>query len=183
MSTRGGLADALGKKCAVTTNRKKSAEAIVLGKKPGRAEQSLVLSRFRKEVNMKKAEYQENLSCPQRDSAEHEGYVGAQSVGSQEGREQDGADLLERILSRGNLNNAYKRVRANKGAPGIDGMNVEEALPWLREHREELLDMIRQGKYKPQPVRRKEIPKPDGGVRKLGIPTVVDRIIQQAIAQ
>ena len=132
---------------------------------------------------MKEAEYQENLSCPQRDSAEHEGYVGAQSVGSQEGREQDGADLLERILSRGNLNNAYKRVRANKGAPGIDGMNVEGALPWLREHREELLDMIRQGKYKPQPVRRKEIPKPDGGVRKLGIPTVVDRIIQQAIAQ
>ena len=62
-------------------------------------------------------------------------------------------------------------------------MTVEDALPWLREHREELLDKIRSGKYKPQPVRRKEIPKPDGGVRKLGIPTVVDRIIQQAIAQ
>ena len=97
---------------------------------------------------MKNAEYQGNLSCPQRDSAEHEGYVGAQSVGGQEGKEQDGADLLERILSRGNLNNAYKRVRANKGAPGIDGMTVEDALPWLREHREELLDMMRQGKYK-----------------------------------
>ena len=115
-------------------------------------------------------------------SAEHEVYAKAQSVGSQEGKEQDGADLLERVLSRGNLNNAYKRVKANKGAPGIDGMTVEEALSWLREHREELLDMIRQGKYKPQPVRRKEIPKPDGGVRKLGIPTVVDRIIRQAIA-
>ena len=132
---------------------------------------------------MKNAEYQGNLSCPQRDSAEHEGYAGAQSVDSQEVREQDGADLLEKILSRDNLNRAYKRVKANKGAPGIDGMTVEQALPWLREHREELLDMIRQGKYKPQPVRRKEIPKPDGGVRKLGIPTVVDRIIQQAIAQ
>ncbi|MGM9768075.1 MAG: group II intron reverse transcriptase/maturase [Candidatus Cryptobacteroides sp.] len=132
---------------------------------------------------MKNAEYQGNLSCPQRDSAEHEGYAGAQSVDSQEGKEQGGADLLERILSRENLNRAYKRVRANKGAPGIDGMTVEEALPWLREHREELLETIRQGKYKPQPVRRKEIPKPDGGVRKLGIPTVVDRIIQQAIAQ
>ena len=132
---------------------------------------------------MENAEYQGNLSCPQRDSAEHEGYAGAQSVGSQEVREQDGADLLERILSRENLNRAYKRVKANKGAPGIDGMTVEKALPWLREHREELLEMIRQGKYKPQPVRRKEIPKPDGGVRKLGIPTVVDRIIQQAIAQ
>ena len=132
---------------------------------------------------MKNAEYQGNLSCPQRDNAEHEGYAGAQSVGSQEGKEQDGADLLERILSRDNLNRAYKRVKSNKGAPGIDGMSVEDALPWLREHREELLESIRQGKYKPQPVRRKEIPKPDGGVRKLGIPTVVDRMIQQAIAQ
>ena len=182
MSTRGGLADAK-KKCAVTTNGKKSAEAIVPEKNPERAEQSLVLSRFRKEVNMKNAEYQGSLSCPQRDSAEHKGYAGAQSVGSQEGKEQGGADLLERILSRENLNRAYKRVKANKGAPGIDGMTVEDALPWLREHREELLETIRQGKYKPQPVRRKEIPKPDGGVRKLGIPTVVDRIIQLAIAQ
>lgn len=132
---------------------------------------------------MKNAEYQGNLSCPQRASAEHEGYAGARSVGGQGVKEQDGADLLERILSRENLNRAYKRVKTNKGAPGIDGMTVEQALPWLREHREELLEMIRQGKYKPQPVRRKEIPKPDGGVRKLGIPTVVDRIIQQAIAQ
>ena len=129
------------------------------------------------------AENRKEAGCPQRDSAEHEKYVGAQSVGSREVKEQDGADLLERILSRDNLNRAYKRVRANKGAPGIDGMTVEDVLPWLREHREELLEMLRQGKYKPQPVRRKEIPKPDGGVRKLGIPTVVDRIIQQAIAQ
>ena len=132
---------------------------------------------------MKNAEYQGNLSCPRRDSAEHEWYAGAQSVGAQEGKEQGGADLLERILSRENLNRAYKRVRANKGAPGIDGTTVEDALPWLREHREELLETIRKGKYRPQPVRRKEIPKPDGGVRKLGIPTVIDRIIQQAIAQ
>ena len=132
---------------------------------------------------MKKAEYPENRSCPQKDSAEHEEYAGAQNVGGREIGERDSADLLERILSRDNLNRAYKRVRANKGAPGIDGMTVEDALPWLREHREELLDSIRKGKYKPQPVRRKEIPKPDGGVRKLGIPTVIDRIIQQAIAQ
>ena len=132
---------------------------------------------------MKNAEYQGSLSCPQRDSAEHKGYAGAQSVGSQEGKEQGGADLLERILSRENLNRAYKRVKANKGAPGIDGMTVEEALPWLKEHRDELLQSIWNGSYTPSPVRRKEIPKPDGGVRKLGIPTVVDRVIQQAIAQ
>ena len=132
---------------------------------------------------MEKAEYPGNEGCPQRDSAEHEEYAGARSIDRQEPEETDGADLLERILSRGNLNRAYKRVKANKGAPGIDGMTVEDALPWLREHREELLDQIRSGRYKPQPVRRKEIPKPDGGARKLGIPTVVDRIIQQAIAQ
>ena len=130
-----------------------------------------------------KAENPENRNCPQKDSAEHEEYGGVQSVDRREVVEQDGAGLLERILSRNNLNRAYKRVKANKGAPGIDGMTIEDALPWLREHREELLESIRQEKYKPQPVRRKEIPKPDGGVRKLGIPTVVDRIIQQAIAQ
>ena len=62
-------------------------------------------------------------------------------------------------------------------------MTVEEALPWLKEHGKELTDSIRQGKYKPDPVRRKEIPKPDGGVRKLGIPSVKDRIVQQGIAQ
>ncbi|MFR9542524.1 MAG: group II intron reverse transcriptase/maturase [Rikenellaceae bacterium] len=90
---------------------------------------------------------------------------------------------MEEILSRDNLNRAYKRVKRNHGAAGIDGMTVEEALPWLQEHRGELLQNILDGKYKPSPVRRKEIPKPDGGVRKLGIPTVIDRIIQQAIAQ
>ena len=93
-----------------------------------------------------KAEHQENLSCLQMDSAEHEEYVGAQSVGRREVGEQDGADLLEKILSRDNLNRAYKRVRANKGAPGIDGMTVEDALPWLREHREELLEKHPTGK-------------------------------------
>ena len=132
---------------------------------------------------MRNAENLVREGCPQKDSAEHEGYAGAQSVDGRESRESDSTDLLERILSRENLNRAYKRVKANKGAPGIDGMTVEDALPWLREHREELLEQIRSGKYKPQPVRRKEIPKPDGGVRQLGIPTVIDRVIQQAIAQ
>ena len=132
---------------------------------------------------MKKAEYFREEGCPQRDRAEHEEYAGARSVDVQEVKEQDGAELLERILNRENLNRAYKRVRANKGAPRIDGMTVEEALPWLGEHREELLESIRAGKYKPQPVRRKEIPKREGGKRQLGIPTVIDRIVQQAIAQ
>lgn len=132
---------------------------------------------------MTNAEYFKQEGCLQRDNAEHEEYAGAQSAGVREGKEADGADLLERILDRDNLNRAYKRVRANKGAPGIDGMTVEDALPWMQQHRQELLDSIRAGKYKPQPVRRREIPKPDSGVRQLGIPTVIDRVIQQAIAQ
>lgn len=132
---------------------------------------------------MKRAEYPGNGGFLQRDSAEHEEYAEARSIGEREPEEADGADLFERILDRENLNRAYKRVRSNHGAPGIDGMTVEDALPWLKEHGEELLEQIRNGTYKPQPVRRKEIPKPDGGVRKLGIPSVVDRVIQQAIAQ
>lgn len=130
-----------------------------------------------------KAEYRKGYS--QRDSVERKEYVGARSVGIRECRERDGAtDLLEQILDRNNLNRAYKQVKRNHGAPGIDGMTVEDALPWLQEHKDELLQSIREGRYKPSPVRRKEIPKPDGsGVRKLGIPTVVDRVIQQAIAQ
>jgi group II intron reverse transcriptase/maturase len=121
----------------------------------------------------------------QRDNVEHEEYAGAQSIDTRESRERDGAKgLLERILSRDNLNKAFKQVKSNHGAPGIDGMTVEAALPWLQENKDELLQSIRDGRYKPNPVRRKEIPKPDGsGVRKLGIPTVVDRVIQQAIAQ
>ena len=120
----------------------------------------------------------------QRGSVEREEYAKAPSASPGEGKERDGAEnLLERILDRNNLNRAYKQVKRNHGAPGIDGMTVEQALPWLQEHREELLQSIREGTFTPSPVRRKEIPKPDGGVRKLGIPTVVDRIIQQAIAQ
>jgi len=105
---------------------------------------------------------------------------------SKEGRNdvnEYGNDLLEQILSKDNMNNAYKRVKANKGSHGIDGMTVDELLQYLKEHGQKLRQSLLEGKYKPQPVRRVEIPKPDGGKRLLGIPTVVDRVIQQAIAQ
>ena len=128
-----------------------------------------------------KTEYTENGGFLQRDSVEHKEYAEAYSTERRETEERDGADLLEKVLDRNNLNRAYKRVKANKGACGVDGMTVDEALPWLKEHREELLEIIRNGKYKPSPVRRVEITKDNGGVRKLGIPTVIDRIIQQAI--
>ncbi len=132
---------------------------------------------------MMKIEYAGKGGCLQRDSVEHEEHAEAYSADSREAGKRDGADLLEKVLDRDNLNRAYRRVKANKGAAGIDGMTVDKALPWLKEHGEELLESIRNGKYKPSPVRRKEIPKGDGGIRKLGIPTVKDRIIQQAIAQ
>ena len=128
----------------------------------------------------------ENIeSCSQRDSAERKGYVRAHRSFNRIWKERDSAepDILGKILNKDNLNRAYKRVKANKGAPGIDGMTIEQALPWLKEHNHELIERIRKGHYTPSPVRRVEIPKPDGGVRKLGIPTVVDRIIQQAITQ
>jgi group II intron reverse transcriptase/maturase len=93
-------------------------------------------------------------------------------------------NLLELILRKDNLNRAYLKVKSNKGAGGIDGMQVDELLPFLRENQDELVQQIQSGKFKPNPVRRVEIPKEEKGkVRKLGIPTVVDRVIQQAIAQ
>ncbi len=132
---------------------------------------------------MMKTEYTENGGFLQRDSVEHEENAEACSTEIREVAERDGADLLEKVLDRDNLNRAYKRVKANKGACGVDGMTIDKALPWLKEHRDELLESIRSGKYKPSPVRRVEIPKDNGGKRQLGIPTVIDRIIQQAIAQ
>ena len=93
-------------------------------------------------------------------------------------------NLLELILRKDNLNKAYKQVKRNKGKGGIDGMQVDELLPFLRENQRSLIQKIREGKYKPNPVRRVEIPKETKGeYRQLGIPTVVDRVIQQAIAQ
>ena len=127
----------------------------------------------------------EKESCSRRDSAERKGYVRAHRSFNRIWKERDSAepDILGKILDRDNMNRAYRRVKANGGAPGADGMTIEGALPWLKEHKDELIGRIRRGKYTPTPVRRVEIPKPEGGIRKLGIPTVIDRIIQQAIAQ
>jgi len=91
--------------------------------------------------------------------------------------------LLEMILERRNMFSALKQVRANKGAPGIDKMNVEQIGDYLRRYWPKIKKDLLSGKYRPLPVRRKQIDKPDGGVRLLGIPTVLDRVIQQAIAQ
>ena len=91
--------------------------------------------------------------------------------------------LLARVLERENLQRALKRVRQNKGAPGIDGMSVDELPEHLKHHWPQIKAELLAGRDRPQPVRRVEIPKPDGRKRQLGIPTVLDRFIQQAIAQ
>jgi group II intron reverse transcriptase/maturase len=123
---------------------------------------------------------------PQKNSAEHEGYAGAcnsvritenNAANANKGR------LLEQILNRNNLNRAFAKVKANKGAHGVDKMEVGEMLKYLQSNGEAIKQAIAEGKYKPNPVRRVEIPKDDGGKRPLGIPTVIDRLIQQAIAQ
>src|ERR1700675_329478 len=91
--------------------------------------------------------------------------------------------LMEEVCERENCWQAYKRVKANKGSPGIDGMKVGEFSGYLKQHWPSIREQLLLGTYQPQPVRRVEIPKPDGGVRKLGIPTVLDRMIQQAVMQ
>jgi len=110
------------------------------------------------------------------------------SVSPTSEEERNGVDecsggLLEDILARDNMNRAYKRVKSNKGSHGVDGMKVGELLEHLKQHGDQIRQSILAGTYRPQAVRRVEIPKLDGGVRLLGIPTVLDRVIQQAIAQ
>lgn len=127
-------------------------------------------------------------TCLQRDRAEPEGYAGGQTyIGITENNftnaDQTGYGLLEQILSPTNLNQAYKKVKGNKGSGGIDKMEVESLRDYLVLHKEELIQSIMGGTYRPNPVRRVEIPKENGKMRMLGIPTVVDRVVQQAIAQ
>ena len=127
-------------------------------------------------------------TCPQKDRTESEGYVGGQTyIGITENNLTNNHlveyGLLEFIVSPSNLNAAYLQVKRNKGAGGVDKMEVESLQDYLITHKEELVSSIQRGKYRPNPVRRVEIPKENGSKRQLGIPTVVDRVIQQAICQ
>lgn len=92
-------------------------------------------------------------------------------------------DLMSVVCSRDNLNRAYKRVKSNRGAPGIDGMTIEELGSYIKMHKEGIVRLLLEGHYQPQAVKGVEIPKPKGGTRQLGIPTVLDRLVQQAIHQ
>lgn len=103
--------------------------------------------------------------------------------GTERKQRMDTNSLMEQILSKDNLNTAYLQVIRNKGAAGVDGMEYTELGEYLLKNGETIKEQLRQRKYKPQPVRRVEIPKPDGGIRNLGVPTVADRFVQQAVAQ
>ena len=125
---------------------------------------------------------------PAKNRVEPEGMSGVHSVSaaSENGRNGDSeysSNLLDRIVDRENLNTAYKRVKANRGGHGVDGMTVDELFPYLTEHGQAIRETILEGSYTPKPVRRVEIPKSGGEKRQLGIPTVLDRMIQQAILQ
>ena len=127
-------------------------------------------------------------SCPQKSRPEAEGYAGVQTFmrvvdGCLTTEQPTQSSLIEQILSPTNLNAAYKQVMRNKGAAGTDRMDCDRLLGYLLEHKAALMESIRQRTYRPNPVRRVEIPKDNGKKRLLGIPTVVDRMIQQAIAQ
>ena len=107
----------------------------------------------------------------------------AKAKGAERKQRMDTSSLMEQILSRENLNAAYLQVVRNKGAAGVDGMEYTELKDHLAENGETIREQLRTRRYKPQPVRRVEIPKPDGGIRNLGVPTVTDRFVQQAVAQ
>jgi len=124
----------------------------------------------------------------QEDRVELEGNVGVFSISSMSDKGTNDGNgyamvLLEEIFDRDNMNRAYKKVKSNNGKHGIDGMTVDELLPFLKRNGDQIKQDIMEGNYIPKPVRRVEIPKPDGGIRLLGIPTVLDRVIQQTIAQ
>jgi RNA-directed DNA polymerase len=138
-------------------------------------------------VNRKRQNNQQALAlepkewgeAPARGDEETEPFMAKSATESSTFTEQ----LMEEVCDRENLERAWKRVKRNKGSPGVDGMTIEDAKAFLREHWPNIRSQLLDGNYRPQPVKRVEIPKPDGGVRKLGVPCVVDRLIQQAMLQ
>lgn len=145
-----------------------------------------------KVTNMKEGKqkiFASSKTCPRKDRTASDGYAEGQTfmwITENNLTTNDyrlGNGLLEHILSPSNLNNAYKQVKRNKGTGGVDKMEVESLKDYLVNNKDRLIQSIQQGKYRPNPVRRVLIPKENGKQRQLGIPTVVDRVIQQSIAQ
>jgi RNA-directed DNA polymerase len=125
--------------------------------------------------------FKEDLPSNSRGEARRGGGEVRQAIPASEKTEPIVTELMEQVVERENLIRAWKRVRANKGSPGIDGMTVEGLTGYLKENWPRIREELLRGEYRPQPVKEVWIPKPDGGARRLGIPTVMDRFIQQAI--
>lgn len=132
---------------------------------------------------MRQSQKTEQADRQRKIGLEDQRQAGARRMASGENTMMSGIQFQDLVLDRNNLNQAFLRVRGNKGAAGLDGMTIEDLRPYLDKHKDEIRASLADGSYKPMPVKRVEIPKPNGGVRKLGIPTVVDRLIQQAVAQ
>jgi RNA-directed DNA polymerase len=131
--------------------------------------------------------FQSNLdfSCSPTGEARKTGGEGSESLRTTNAPESPARTnpTMEEIVERENLKEALRRVKANKGGPGVDGITFGQLDDHLKQHWPAIREQLLSGTYRPQPVKRVEIPKPDGGVRKLGIPTVLDRFIQQAVMQ
>jgi len=169
-------------RATVLSRSEKSAEAVLVDASRRRAERGEVESRMTirraprqmsTQVERVGKEQGEALPVPASDEAQRPRHEA----------EDTGAGLLKAVLARDNMQQAWKRVRSNKGAAGIDGLSIDETAERLRWEWPSIREQLLQGTYRPQPVRRVTIPKPDGGERELGIPTVTDRLIQQALLQ
>ena len=138
-----------------------------------------------KDDKQRNIQMQLDFSAELTGEAREAGREEAESSGATNGPDRPASTnrLMEEICERENLEAALQRVKANKGSPGVDGMTVGDIADYLKQHWPAIRERLLNGTYEPQPVRRVEIPKPDGGVRKLGIPTVLDRFIQQAVMQ
>lgn len=127
-----------------------------------------------------------NEDSPQRAAVKPQGYAGVPSSPTAQIETSSRAghnDLLEQMLAKDNMLLAYKQVKQNGGAPGVDKVTVEQLQAHMWQHRDTIKGQLQNGTYQPKPVRRVEIPKPEGRIRLLGIPTVTDRLIQQALLQ
>ena len=169
-------------RATVLNRSEKSAEAVVAAGRGRRAEREGVFET----MSMLNARRQKSAQAGRAGVAH--GEAGREPVSDEAGSprrdtESTGSGLLQAVLARENLRQAWKRVKANKGAAGVDGLDIDQTARHLATAWPKIRDQLLQGKYRPSPVRRVTIPKPEGGERELGIPTVTDRLIQQALLQ